>query len=218
MAMSSSAPTSDTPIPAVFLARVRVMVAWPLSYIAIRKDRIMLVDIHCSQGQLQLGEDGTLCVMTLFKKLVWQLPAEQVRKFITQPGKLGMLTIHIQTAHETKTVETVAPQSFEKLKAAFPQVPVSAVQGKEWYHDFRARSRIATYTNEKQMNKEAEAAFQQGWMIQGTSGTAGHVNVGRTMTKLVLTGGIGLMTGASRSKDKLTITFVRTLEWVAQNP
>jgi len=62
-----------------------------------------------------------------------------------------------------------------------------------------------------------EAAAQWGWTPQGTSATAGHVNVGRTVTKFVLTGGIGLMTGASRSKDKITLTFVRTPEWVAQH-
>lgn len=67
------------------------------------------------------------------------------------------------------------------------------------------------------MQREVEAAAQHGWMIQGQAGTAGHVNVGRTVTKAVLTGGLGLMTGASRSKDKMTFTFVRTPEWLAQN-
>jgi hypothetical protein len=67
------------------------------------------------------------------------------------------------------------------------------------------------------MQKEVEAAAQHGWMPQGTTGTAGHIKVGSTLAKTVLTGGIGLIVlGANRSKDKITITFVRTPEWIAQ--
>ena len=54
-------------------------------------------------------------------------------------------------------------------------------------------------------------------MIQGQSGQAGQVNVGRTAGKLVLTGGLGLLTGVSRGKDKTTITFVRSSEWLEQH-
>jgi len=60
-----------------------------------------------------------------------------------------------------------------------------------------------------------EAAAQHGGVAQGTAATDGHINVGRTMTKVVLTGGLGLMTGASRSKGKITITYARSQEWLA---
>jgi len=85
-----------------------------------------------------------------------------------------------------------------------------------WYQDAKRLTYIATYKKDKDAQKEMEAAAQHGWTPQGTTATDGHINVGRTMTKLVLTGGLGLMTGASRSKGKITITFVRTPEWLAQ--
>ncbi len=85
-----------------------------------------------------------------------------------------------------------------------------------WYQDAKRLTYVATYKKDKDAQKEMEAAAHHGWMPQGTTTTEGHINVGRTMTKVVLTGGLGLMTGASRSKGKITITFMRTPEWLAQ--
>jgi len=85
-----------------------------------------------------------------------------------------------------------------------------------WYRDAKRLTYVATYTKDKDAQKEMEAAAHHGWMPQGTTATEGHINVGRTLIKGVLTGGIGLMTGASRSRGKITITFTRTPEWLAQ--
>jgi len=177
----------------------------------------MLLDVPSKQGKLQVLEEGILRVMAPFNKLVWQVPCASVTGFSTKPGAMMTLAIVIQTTQGAQYVEMVTKDNFQKLQALFPGLENNSVNGKEWYHDLRALTHIATYTNEKQMQKEVEMSAHYGWMLQGTTGTAGHINVGRSVTKFVLTGGLGMMTGASRSKDKITITFVRTPEWIAQN-
>lgn len=90
--------------------------------------------------------------------------------------------------------------------------------GKKWYEDEQRLTYLATYTRDKDAQREMEAAARYGWAAQGTAATDGHINVGRTLTKTVLTGGIGIMlSGASRSKGKTTITYGRTPEWLAQH-
>lgn len=86
----------------------------------------------------------------------------------------------------------------------------------KWYQDSTRLTYVATYSSDKDAQKELEAAAHYGWTPQGTTATEGHVNVGRTLTKAVLTGGLGLLTGASRSKGKITITYVRSQEWLAR--
>ena len=85
-----------------------------------------------------------------------------------------------------------------------------------WYEDKTKSTYIATYKDEKAMRREVEAAAKFGWVPQGASGIGGHVNVGRTVSTAVLTGGVSLLFGASRSKDKTTVTFVRDLTWIAR--
>jgi hypothetical protein len=58
-------------------------------------------------------------------------------------------------------------------------------------------------------SKEAGYLTQHGYVLGGQSGTGSHVNVGRTASRVVLTGGLGLIFGASRSKGTIEITFVR---------
>ena len=78
-----------------------------------------------------------------------------------------------------------------------------------WYSDRNRSVHVSTYRDEKAMQREAEAAASFGWTVEATAGTGGHVNVGRTVAPAVLTGGLSLLFGASRSKDKITVTFVR---------
>jgi hypothetical protein len=68
---------------------------------------------------------------------------------------------------------------------------------------------VATYEDRKQMQKEVDAAVRYGWTVQNTSAVGGHINVGRTVAPAVFTGGLSLLLGASRSKDKITLTFKR---------
>jgi hypothetical protein len=59
------------------------------------------------------------------------------------------------------------------------------------------------------MESEIAELIAHGYNIASQTGTGSHVNVGRTVTGAVLTGGLSLLFGASRSGDKITITFVR---------
>ncbi|MCL4535313.1 MAG: hypothetical protein M1370_09180 [Bacteroidetes bacterium] len=85
-----------------------------------------------------------------------------------------------------------------------------------WYDDKNRATYAATYKDEKSLRKELEEVTKHGWMIQDTSSVGSHINVGRTVTGAVLTGGISLLFGASRSKKEVTVVFVRDPRWVAQ--
>ena len=85
-----------------------------------------------------------------------------------------------------------------------------------WYDDDKRLTYVGTYENPKDATRDANRAAQKGWVPQGTAATDGHINVGRTVTGAVLTGGWSLLFGASRSKGKLTLTFIRTPQWLAE--
>jgi hypothetical protein len=85
-----------------------------------------------------------------------------------------------------------------------------------WYQDKNRRTYVATYKSEKEMRKDVEEAVKHGWTLQDSAATGGHINVGRTVAPAVLTGGISLLFGASRSKDKVTVTFLRDERWLAR--
>jgi hypothetical protein len=180
----------------------------------------MLLDVTCKTGKLQVTEEGIMRIVPLFgKNVVWQIPCNTVVKFATQSTSLGIITLFVYaTGVPTYQIETFAERHFPKLQVLFPHVPVEKREKpRYWYQDTTKRAYVATYTKEKDMQREVEQAAQHGWIPQGTAGTAGHINVGRTVTAAALTGGASLLFGASRSKDKLTITYVRTPEWLAQN-
>jgi hypothetical protein len=61
----------------------------------------------------------------------------------------------------------------------------------------------------KKLESEIAELLENGYTIASQSGTGSHVNVGRTVTGAVLTGGLSLLFGASRSKEKATITFTK---------
>ncbi len=84
-----------------------------------------------------------------------------------------------------------------------------------WYDDENKLVHIATYDDARAASYDAERAARKGWVPQGSSATEGHVNVGRTTLKVLALGLPFLVTGASRTKGKLTITYVRTPEWLA---
>jgi hypothetical protein len=69
--------------------------------------------------------------------------------------------------------------------------------------------RVYSSNENRKMENEIAELLNHGYNIASQTGTGSHVNVGRTVTGAVLTGGLSLLFGASRSKDKITITFVR---------
>src|SRR6266699_3501885 len=118
----------------------------------------MLLDIPCKQGKLQVLEEGVLRVAAPFNRVLWQIPCQAVTRFTTQPGAMMTVNLTIHTTQGTQYVEMLTQQNFARLQALFPDLNTVTVQGKEWYHDIHKLTHIATYTNEKQMQKEVEAA------------------------------------------------------------
>lgn len=57
------------------------------------------------------------------------------------------------------------------------------------------------------MESEISELLTFGYTIASQTGTGSHVNVGRTVSGAILTGGLSLLFGASRSKEKITIMF-----------
>jgi hypothetical protein len=84
-----------------------------------------------------------------------------------------------------------------------------------WYDDPSRLTYVATYKNPTEASRDADRAARHGWSPQATAATEGHVNVGRTTLKVLTLGLPFLVTGASRTKGQITITFVRTPEWLA---
>jgi hypothetical protein len=86
-----------------------------------------------------------------------------------------------------------------------------------WYDDKKKLTHVATYKNEGDATKDADKAAKKGWIPQGTTATDGHINLGRTLTYGALTLGIHTLLGGSRTKGKITISYVRTPEWLEAN-
>ncbi len=72
---------------------------------------------------------------------------------------------------------------------------------------------IRQYPDSRQghANAQAEATIlaAHGYAIGGQSGIGGHMNVGRTLTGAVLTGGLFLLLGGSRTPGVVDITYVQ---------
>lgn len=168
----------------------------------------MLLKFLCKAGSLQLDENGTLSVVAPFNKPVWSIPLNSITKITTHPGTIATVNITIHTQQSQYVADTVTKANYERLLPYLQNIETQAV-GSEWYLDPRKLTHVASYDNEKQMQKEVELAMLHGWSIGGQTGTAGHVNIGRTTTAAVLTGGLSLMLGASRTKDKITVTYIR---------
>jgi hypothetical protein len=54
---------------------------------------------------------------------------------------------------------------------------------------------------------EAKHLLANGYEVQDQSSAGSHVNVGRTVTAAVLTGGLSLLFGGSRSKGTVTLMY-----------
>ncbi|CCF83604.1 HIRAN domain-containing protein [Nitrolancea hollandica] len=78
----------------------------------------------------------------------------------------------------------------------------------DWYKDKKRQVYVATYEDQKKMQKEVEAATKHGWEIKDTTTTGGHVHLGRSLAL----GGVNWLVGKGRSKDKVTITFLRATD------
>jgi hypothetical protein len=186
----------------------------------IQKDTKMLLETTCKAGKLQVTEDGILRIQVHFSKnVVWQIPCQAIIRFTTQPSTLGVLTLFVHaTGAPTYQIETFGERHLPKLHALFPHVIIDKKdKARFWYQDITKRAHVETYQGEKIMQKEVEMAVQYGWTPQTSAGIGGHVSAAKIIAGGMLLGGIGALAGAGRSKDKITITYVRTPEWLAQN-
>lgn len=72
---------------------------------------------------------------------------------------------------------------------------------------------VRTYKNDKgglrKANEEANVLAAHGYAPLTQSGVGSHLNLGRTATGAVLTGGLSLLFGGSRSKGTIQITYRR---------
>jgi hypothetical protein len=73
----------------------------------------------------------------------------------------------------------------------------------------KSNIRVFTYNNEDDANLGIAAAVQNGWTVKSINSTDGHINVGRTATYTILTGGLALLLGGSRTSGKITVLFER---------
>lgn len=85
-----------------------------------------------------------------------------------------------------------------------------------WYDDRTRVSYVAKYKNEKAIRRDLEQAMRRGWRLQDTSQVGGHLNLGRTAAGVMLTGGLALLAGGSRTKGSHTVVFVRDELWLVR--
>ena len=68
---------------------------------------------------------------------------------------------------------------------------------------------VKTYDKAKDYQSDAPRMARQGWAPEGQTAGRGKVSAGGTAGKLILTGGLGAITGFSRKGDKVTVTWVK---------
>ena len=78
-----------------------------------------------------------------------------------------------------------------------------------WKHSPRGRvgTHIGRYDDPVRMDAEVTAASTFGWTVKNVATTGSHINVGRTVAPAAMTGGLSLLLGASRTKEKYIVTF-----------
>ena len=54
-----------------------------------------------------------------------------------------------------------------------------------------------------------EEAERRGWQVEQVAAMGGHLNLGRTATGALLSGGISLLFGGSRTNSKVLVRFTR---------
>lgn len=89
--------------------------------------------------------------------------------------------------------------------------PSGSPEPKQWIEvEIEPQIEVKAYKSPKDFEADSREMIRKGWQPQNQAAMAGHMNVGRTLGKVALTGGLGLLlTGASRTKDQMTVTWVR---------
>jgi len=99
-----------------------------------------------------------------------------------------------------------------------PYVPRVRPRIIPWYELPDSVIAIRPYQSPDLATTDANLAAPFGWSIQSVTTSDGHVNIGRTVTGAVFTGGLSLLVGGSRTKGNVTVTFIRPAVSVAHDP
>lgn len=68
--------------------------------------------------------------------------------------------------------------------------------------------KIIAYKDIVQYTKQSTKMLKAGWRVSNTTYEDKHINVGRTLTRTILTGGLGLMLGGpSRSGGRVIVVW-----------
>lgn len=190
----------------------------------------MLFSTTCKQGKLQVTDDGFLLVVQLFSKTpTWREPIAAIQSIGVQAHMI-MRTIIVRTQGQEYQVDSLNTNDVTRLQALLPNVrfeevapapkgpkPAKPQKPRYWWEDETKLTYIANYTKEKEMQQEVEAAYQHGWMLQGHNEQGGRISGSKVIAGAILAGPVGAMIGAKRGKDKTTLIFVRTPEWLASH-
>jgi len=83
-----------------------------------------------------------------------------------------------------------------------PAPQVKTFTYKKMFGQFRLESDPS-----KTMDEHVTEMIRDGWQLVHSGQSGGHINVGRTAAWALATGGLGLLLGASRAAEKVTLMF-----------
>jgi hypothetical protein len=135
---------------------------------------------------------------------------------VVPQGMLGNLLLVRQdgTRHQYQLGDNLA--ALRALRAAAPALMPEPGPAPAKRAPAQPEIRVKEYKSAKEFEADAQRMIAAGWRLQDQVAQAGHVNVGRTATGAVLTGGFSLLLGASRTKGKITVTWLRGGEAVTK--
>jgi putative oligomerization/nucleic acid binding protein len=115
----------------------------------------------------------------------------------------------VELAHPSHRLTDPAHE--EAVKAAKRAAEFNAKEQKRREEAAGARPevKVKVYDNHKDFAKDADKMSRDGWMPDAQITDRGKASVGGTVGKVVLTGGLGLITGMSRKSNKLTVTWMK---------
>lgn len=173
-------------------------------------------------GKVQITDDGYLQQTCLDPSSAWRVPISSVIFIEMQFFRDHRVDALFATASADHIANMLPKAKIREFIGYFPGIPINQVEEfspvVRWFADDRQRTHIGVYTDMQAAQYELENAVGHGWMIQGQSAIAGKVSAAKIIAGGFLFGTLGALAGSRRSKDTITLTFVRTPEWLAAHP
>lgn len=103
------------------------------------------------------------------------------------------------------------PVHEEAKKAAKQVLDFNAAEQKrrEQAATSRPEVKVKIYDKHKDYEGDAKKMARDGWVPEGQTSDRGGASVGGTAAKIILTGGLGAITGFSRKGNKITVTWMK---------